>query len=78
MLSRWAVVVIDENGEVTVIGAYRWRWCADLMARATTKVLKRAVLNEALGQRFAVDVEHAGPRELARAYGFVQRTRRPL
>lgn len=77
-MSRWAVVVIDGNGDVTVMGAYRWRWCADLVARATTKVLKRAVLGEQLGERFVVDVEHAGPRELARTYGLAKPSRRPL
>lgn len=76
-MSRWAVVVVDENGEVTVIGAYRWRWTADLVGRATKKAIEHGMAHELLGQRFVIDVEHAGPREFARAYGLGKRALRP-
>lgn len=67
-MSRWAVVVVDENGEVTVIGAYLWRWRANVVANAMRRVIAGQHVHD-----LGVHVEEAGWVELARAYGFTKR-----
>lgn len=58
-----AVVVVDDNGEVVVMGAYRWQWVAEIVRRATENAIKHAGLSDDL---LGVYVEDAGPRVLGR------------
>lgn len=67
------MLVVDGNGEVTVIGAYLWRWRADVVAGAMRRVIDRQRQPD-----LEVHVEAAGWVELGRTYGFTKRTRRPL
>lgn len=59
-MTRFAVVAIDGNGASLVLGAYRWRWFADCMARAARKVL----VNHHADTEISVYIEDAGPRLL--------------
>lgn len=57
--ARWAVVVVDGNGNVVVMGVYRYLWTADLMRSATGRILERHEADD-----LEVYVEPAGPTAL--------------
>lgn len=69
-MSRWAVIVVCGD-DVTVVGAYLWRWRADLIARAMTQVLDRQDADH-----LKVWVVAAGWREVSRQFGFAKRAMR--
>lgn len=64
-MNKWAVVVVDGNGEVTVVGCYLMKWYANLMRIAVEKVVRKKAYTGDEGW-FVVDVELAGTRQLGR------------
>lgn len=64
MSARFAVVVATDPGHYVVMGSYRWRWMADVIARSTKKVIARRVPPGI----WVVSVRLAGPPALGEAF----------